>query len=181
MIKKLSRKIYITDDIDNEAFTKFSRKVAALEAAEIGKQHKTKEPVHIELISGGGDTYSALAFFSRMRASPLKFHVTVYGLVASAAVAILAAGDLRIMTEDAWLMVHEDTTDGLEGLSVSEIERAAMQARRLEDQWATLLASVSTTSYDKWVDLHKSERYLNAAQCQVLGIIDVILPSRSKK
>lgn len=171
MLKPLSRKIYITSDIDNEAYTSFSKKLTKLE---LDKKNINK-PVEIELVSGGGETYAALAFYGRIKASLCQVNVTAYGLVASAATAILAAGEVRRMAKSAWVMIHEDSVEGIDGLSVSDIEREAAQARRLENQWSKLLSECTTTEYEDWVKLHKTEKFLTPEQCLKLGLIEEVI------
>lgn len=167
----LSRKIYLIGDIDNESFKSFSRKLARLES------ESRTDTVYIELVSDGGSAYSALAFYDRIELSPCPIHVCAMGLVASAAALVLAAGDVRVMTPSAWLMVHEDTPDPkeFEDRQVHEIETRMKHYRRLETQWANLLARTTTTGDVDWSCYHKEETYLNPQQCLELGIIDKIL------
>lgn len=169
-MQKDLHKIYITGDIDDAAFAKFNKSLSRLE-------HTSKlfQVIKIELISGGGDPYAALAFYDRIRQSKREIHITAYGLVASAAVIILAAGAKRYMAPSSWLMVHEDSMSNDESATVSEIERDAKHFRRLEDQWSALLSSVTPTSIAKWTELHKAETYLTAQECLTLGIIDGIV------
>lgn len=164
-------RIAIIGEINTEAYLKFSD-----ELYEIENELKGKEEfgfVELELSSEGGSAELALAFSARIRTSPIAVYVKVYGLVASAAVLILASGDKRYMTKEAWVMVHEEGLE-LEG-DVSSVEKQAKHYRRLEDQWAYLLASMTTTGIQKWNELHKAETYLNAKQCLELGLIDKVI------
>ena len=162
----LRRKIYITGTIDEAAYLKFSKRLTVLE-------EQDGSPIEIELYSFGGEAYSALAFASRMRNCCCALHVRAHGLVASAAVLILAAGDDRRMAKEAWIMVHEDSGE-LEG-SVTMLENAAVHARKLELQWNSLLANLTGTPASKWQALHEATTYLNAKECLALGLIDRIL------
>lgn len=166
MTKALSRKIYISGEITTEAFTKFSRRLSRLE-------RESSKPIEIELISEGGCAYDALAFAGRMRNSKCELIVKAYGLVASAAVIILAYGDKRYMAREAWLMVHEDSAE-LDG-SVTDIEKAAAHMRRLEDQWANLLTQVTSTSYEVWETAHANTTFYSANECKILGLIDEVI------
>lgn len=169
----------IHGEISTESFTKFSKRLNILEAVEY------EGPVHIELTSEGGAAYDALAFASRIRRSELDITITAVGLVASAAVMLLAAGKKgkRRMAREAWLMVHEDSGsfDSIEG-SVEELEEKAKKfirnvehLRRMEEQWATLLEEFTGTSKDIWAKLHRKETYLSAGECLALGIIDEVV------
>lgn len=162
------RKIHIAGEITDESFILFNRKLDKLEAM-------NKESVQVTLLSGGGDAYTALAFFDRIKASKCHIDVVATGLVASAATLILAAGDRRFMTKSSWVMTHEDQANIESGDSVSKIEKNAAHSRRLEDQWCKILASVTKTPAKKWDILNKAETYLTPQQCLELGLIEEIL------
>ena len=166
---KENRKIYIIGAIDDEAYEKFSRRLTLLE------RRNPRAPVEVELNSGGGEAYTALGFASRMRTSSCPIHVSAHGLIASAAVIILAYGDHRAMSNEAWLMVHEDSGEMVG--NVTEIEKFAIQGRKMELQWAELLAKRSKGKCDSagWAQLHSETTYMTAQECLDAGIIDEVL------
>lgn len=157
--------IQMIGSINEEAFASFSKKLRKYE------RNQSIKEVLIELSSEGGSAYDALAFFDRIRGTRLSVTITATGLVASAAVLVFMAGDKTRMTPSAWLMVHEDTVGGLKNKKVHEIEKEVGHSRRLENQWCELLASVSHVSFEAWVDLHRSETYLNQEECRNLGLL----------
>lgn len=169
MIRKVNAKnrIALIGTIDEVAYAVFSEELREYEKV------KAKE-VFVELSSGGGTAYDALAFYGRIRLSPCNVNILVTGLVASAAVLVLAAGDHRIMTKESWVMVHEDLAHKLTA-RVSELEKTARHLRRLEDQWNTLLADSTTLSSAGWAQLHKTETYLTPADCLRHGLIEEIV------
>lgn len=162
--------IYIAGDITIESFVVFDKQLRKLEKAQ-----GIFKPVHITLISPGGDAQVALAYFDRIVRSTRVVHICASGIVASAAVLILAAGDKRFMTKSSWAMVHEESVEGLDGTSVTSMEKETAHLRRLEIQWATLLAKVTSTTAEDWAILHKDETYLSAKQCKELGLIEEII------
>ena len=170
----MNRRIAIIGEINAEAYLKFSD-----ELYEIENEFKGKEESHyviLELHSEGGNAEIALAFSDRMRTSTMAIYVKAYGLVASAAVLILASGDKRYMAKNAWVMVHEEefNDEDVTG-NLQTVERVVAHYRRLEDQWAYLLANMTSTSIEEWGRLHKAETYLNAKQCLELGLIDKVI------
>ncbi len=169
MIKKLKVKniIQIIGSIDEEAFKSFSEELTAYEKA------GAKE-VTIELSSAGGHAYDALAFYSRIRLSSCDVQIIVYGLVASAAVLVLAAGDRRYMTSEAWVMVHEDSVHKMSA-KVTEIEKFGRHMRVQEDQWNKLLEFSTKLSASGWSQLHKAETYMTAKDCLKHGLIEEII------
>lgn len=134
---------------------------------------KKCEKVIVELSSAGGEDYTSLAFYSRIKQSPCFIHIHAIGLVASAAVLILAAGDKKTMAREGWAMVHESSED-LSG-EVHEIERAAAQLRRMEDQAVRLLELNTHTSAADWMKYHKETTFFNADQCLKLGLVDEVI------
>lgn len=160
------RILYIVDDISMESYAIFSRELAELQSI-------SNETIDIELASHGGDAYAALAYAARIRLSTCDIRITAVGFVASAAVLILAAGDKRFMTEESWVMVHEDAGE-LEG-DVTSLEREAAQMRKLENQWNSLLEKYTKVSAADWATFHKQTTYLTPISCRNLGLIDEIL------
>lgn len=158
--------INIIGEIDAAAFKKFK---VALSKADIN--HNVK----VTLMSDGGDANVALAFFDLIRSSPKVVHITATGLVASAAVLILAAADHRCMTPSAWAMVHEESPDNVDNNNVSSLEKQAAHFRRIENQWSELLRITTKADTKTWAQLHKEETYLNPQQCLELGLIDLVL------
>lgn len=161
-------KLYITGEINDEAYNKFSMELRELELKKVKR-------VDIELISEGGMASSALAFFDRIISSPSSIHITATGLVASAATLILAAGSRRTMTVNAWVMTHEDTATTTKGLMVSDAEREIKHLRRLEVQWNHLLSTVTRCDSEKWAEMNAKTTYLSAKECLKLGLIEEIV------
>lgn len=164
----LTRKVNIIGDIDESTYAKFVEELDGL------NEIQEDDDLTIELSSHGGDAMVALAFHDRIR--QIKGDVTIhgFGIIASAAVIILAAGDRRIMSKNSWAMVHEDTVPTEEDARVSSVERSAATSRRLEKQWNALLAARTSTTAQEWEYLHMNESHLDAKTCLKLGLIDEI-------
>lgn len=161
------RKIYISGEINEETFKEFCQEMDALE--------DTKEDIDIVLNSPGGNALDAIAFACRMRLSPCAITITVFGLAGSAAVMILAAGTLRRMTKESWVMVHEDM-GSYKNIKTTDLEQQAFIARQLENHWCILLQEFTGTSVDIWRDLHKrGDSYLTPQDCLKLGLIQEII------
>lgn len=173
----MNRRIAIIGEINDEAYLKFSDELSEFENECKGKEGESY--VTFELSSEGGSAALALAFSARIRTSPVAIYIKAYGLIASAAVLILASGDKRYMTKEAWVMVHEeqfvDDDHGSLSGSLEAVEKITKHYRRLEDQWSYLLASMTTATIEEWTKLHKAETYLNAKQCLELGLIDKVI------
>lgn len=165
-------KIYITGDINEEAYLKFSKEFRKRVMSKGAKDR----PIYIEINSGGGSAIDALAIAGKIRHFVNKDYniITVgCGCIYSAAVVILAAGGTRCMFKEAWVMVHEDS-DKIKG-KVSSLEKQAKHLRRLEDQWSKVMEELTNTSAEQWSRLHKEETYLDAEECLGLGLVDELL------
>lgn len=160
------RKIYLVGDISYKNYAKFTEEMANLEV-------ESSEDITIELTSEGGDAYASLAFVSRIRLSPCRIRILGVGYVASAAVLILACGDKKAMTEESWLMVHEEfgAVDG--NVALKEIE--IRQCRRMEEQADKALSHYSKTEASVWKRMHKETTYLTANECLGMGLIDEVI------
>jgi ATP-dependent Clp protease protease subunit len=162
------RRILLVGEINEELYRSFSSKLRQLEIEDVDA------PITLELNSEGGIALVALAITGRMRESPCLIEVVVHGAAQSAASLILASGDIRKMSSEAWAMVHEDR-GSMEDGTIEEMEKRALHYRRLENQWAELMAERTNTSFKAWVRLHKDETYLTAKQCLELGMIDEVI------
>jgi ATP-dependent protease ClpP protease subunit len=162
------KKLTIIGEIDHDLYATFVAEMNELESLKA-------QTIEIELTSDGGDALVALAFYDKILQTKHKTIIVARGLVASAAVIILAAGDTRKMASSAWVMVHEDNPVFNEGAKVTEIEKEAKHARRLEDQWNSLMAEQTDIPAERWAMLHKNETYLTAAECLSLGLIEEII------
>jgi ATP-dependent Clp protease protease subunit len=143
----------------------------AVTEAQLSGQSKPCMEVH--LCSGGGDANVALAIYGMMRVSPVEFTVIAMGDVASAAIMILAGGDVRKALKETWFMVHEEQGE-ING-SVAELEKEAERLRRAETFWADLLAAKTKASAQYWATIHTETTYLDAAEAFELGLIEEIL------
>lgn len=160
--------IRIIGVIDEDAYREFSERLDALEASDLG------ESVRVAITSSGGSAYIALAFASRIRLSPLRITTTAVGFVASAATLILAAGAIRYITKESWVMVHEDSAE-ITG-TVTEAEKEIKHSRALEVQWNQLLEQYTGTPAKVWESIHSSgDTYLSPEECLELGLVNEIV------
>jgi ATP-dependent Clp protease protease subunit len=160
-------KLNLIGDVNQDLYERF---VLCLDSIE-----KKADKVYIDLCSDGGEAFTALAFYDRIKKCPAEVVITAYGLVASAAVLILAAGDTRRMMKHAWVMVHEDEVVINEGVRVRQAEKELLMYRRLETQWNDILRQATGTPSDVWAKLHQVETYMDAEECKRLNLIQEIV------
>jgi ATP-dependent protease ClpP protease subunit len=134
--------------VDEEMLRYFVKAVAFLEKREV-------KEIPVYLHSEGGSAIIGIAKCS------------------SAATIILATADRRLITEETWVMVHEDS--GKISGDISTMEREAEQKRRLENQWNNILAHFTGTSAKDWAALNKETTYFSAQDCLTYGLVDEIV------
>lgn len=161
-----TKRIFLIGDIDSELYENFTKELREFERTNVDK-------VIVELTSEGGDPYSSLAFYSRIRESSCNIHIVARGYVASAAVLVLAAGDYRAMSKETWVMVHEETEEI--SLEVHKAEAAVLQMRNMENQADRLLAARSDLTAEEWKRYHRDTTYFTADECLGIGLIDEVL------
>jgi ATP-dependent Clp protease protease subunit len=164
--------IQIIGDIDAAAFAKFDEELTPLER-EFGGQRNASAAIILN--SDGGDATIGLAFFDRIKASPLSIIITAYGEVNSAATLVFAAGDKRIMTPNSSLYFHEEAVEDISGMSLSEANAHLKRLSEVDQQYNRLIASVSKKGVDFWDYLCVNETYLSPQEALEAGICDEIL------
>ena len=124
--------------------------------------------------SEGGSVYDALMLYDYIRTRKYNVHTIGMGLIASAAVPILACGDTRSITEEAWVMLHEGSTK-LGRVTASEMQKQIVQERKLEHQYCRLLARHSKANIEEWATICKEETYLTGKETYQLGLVDQVI------
>lgn len=128
--------------------------------------------IRVRINSRGGCTFTALAMYDALRqaaAGGVTVETEVVGLAASAASLLLMAGDVRIMSENSELMVHEMSSriwgtleEMREGLAV------------LEKAWGRMVAIYCERAglqEDTFREAHKKDVYYTAAEALAAGFI----------
>lgn len=165
------RKLYITNDIDVDMYLALSREFNKADNDNVTE-------ILLVINSHGGDAYAALAIYDLIRCytlSGVKFTTLGTGFVASAATLILAAGHKRQITENTWVMVHEDISGVGKNDRVSLAERRISHSRALETQWNTILAGMTKLTAQQWADINQPETYLTPQECLKYGLVDEVI------
>lgn len=161
-----TRTIFLTGEINAETYTQVQLALSFLQLS--------PEPITIQLNSGGGSVFNAIGIVGLMRASPNSICVDAFGLVASAATLILAAGDIRRMSEFCWGMVHCAQYGA--GGRHPEVKAAAAQGEREEKQWATWMEKFSKMPAKFWLGAGlNTDLWLTPSECKKYGIIDKVI------
>lgn len=160
------RVICLTNDVDTNSFE-------VLDAAMTEMERNSKRNIVIKINSMGGNVYDALGIVGRIRKSPCKIIVEGYGAIMSAAIVILACGDIRRISKYAWLMHHESQYE-VEGRH--SVVQAEVQQKQLEESmWADTMTKFSKKSKKFWLEYGKGiDFHFSPKEAMKFGIIDEI-------
>jgi ATP-dependent Clp protease, protease subunit len=128
--------------------------------------------ITLRINSGGGIATEGAAIYSALRMHKGNVAVLVEGIAASAASLIAMAGDTITMAPGAVMMIHDPAgfTMGDAAAHMKAIE--ALNA--LGDAYASIYAERTGKPVEEMRDLMRSERWMTAAEAQVLGFADAI-------
>ena len=164
-----NRIIYFNDDVEQDSVDRVIKAVNFFE--------KEKDPIQIKICSYGGSVDQMFALYDKIVSSENKIITVGTGCICSAAVLLLACGNERFVTENAWLMSHNAETVGIGSPATLMSQAKAFQA--MEDTTWALLEKHSRWTAKKWKESaeKKGEVWLTPKQMLTCGIIDGILPN----
>jgi ATP-dependent protease ClpP protease subunit len=134
------------------------------------------EDVTVFLNSPGGDAFSGLAlanFILKFRDRGLIINIEASGIVASAAVPILAAGSHREALPGTIFMVHEAALWKWPGReTASDIRSQNELMTILRNEYLGILADHTKTPFKKWEEMEGRTTWFNVERAKELGLID---------
>ena len=135
--------------------------------------------VSLIIFSGGGDLFSGLALadiIEQARKRGFKFTAIAYGMIASAAVPVLAVCDRRITAPDTIFMVHESSIykDRVVRENTSEIVSQGELLVMARERYNGKLAIYSHLKIEDWLNLESKTTYFTAEKAQQWGLVDAI-------
>ena len=133
-------------------------------------------PIEIVINSGGGSVFAGLALFDyiqMIRGAGCPVKTTAVGMAASMAGILLQAGSTRVMSEHAYLMIHEASTATWGKLS--ELRDEVELIDKLEERMLLILAERSTLSVKQIkARCARKDYWLDAREALKLGFVDEV-------
>lgn len=133
-----------------------------------------EKPICMNILSPGGDVIAGLAlvdYIKSLNDSNLPVTTVAIGMAASMGAVLLQAGATRLITPNAFLMVHEVSVEI--GGKMSEIIDETKFATRMQDRLLDLLAERATiarsTIKRKW---KRTDWWMDADEAISLGFAD---------
>ncbi|MEZ0468495.1 head maturation protease, ClpP-related [Phaeobacter sp. SYSU ZJ3003] len=128
--------------------------------------------IDLRLNSPGGSVFDAVAIYNALKRHAGDITVWIDGIAASAASYIAMAGDIIVMPENAFLMIHDPS-----GLVMGTAEDMRSTAEALDKVKGSLIqgyAAKSGKTDEEIAALMAAETWLDAKDAQDLGFIDRI-------
>ena len=136
----------------------------------IKDRQTTNTDITIELNSLGGDWYSGVGIFDRIKSCEFPVTVRVAGAAMSMASVILQAADKRLITPGSTVMVH-DGSEVLEG-SPENVMIWAKHSQDICNYMYKIYAEASGKTITYWKRKCKKDSILDAEQAIALGLAD---------
>jgi len=133
---------------------------------------KSANEIQVNIHSGGGDLFEAMAIYNRLKASTAKVHVKIDGIAASAASLIAMAGDTIEMPENAWLMIHQPWSMAVG--NASDMREQADFLDRNTEMLVDVYAGRSGKDRDDVREWVMDETWFNGPEALAAGLVDNI-------
>lgn len=157
------RLIRLSDTVDKESATRFHDGLDVLASS--------PDPIFIRLNSPGGSVVDGMAIFDAV--SNLSNHVTitVFGEAQSMGAIILQAADLRLMSPNATLMLHDGTATANDA-HVRDFQRFSEWNTAIREKWHEIFAARTSKTKAYWRRKLAHDCYYTADQALKEGLID---------
>lgn len=180
-IQEPSRQILISDGIDNVLAKDIMEQIIAINDLDDARSevydatgqpiyNRAEHPIEIFINSGGGSVTDGFAIISAMEMCNTPIVTYATGLVASMALAIFVAGDIRIAHRHARLMYHS-LAYGMLG-HIKDHEQQIEEADVLQRMYNSLMLERTDFPKEKMDEVrnHKYDYYFSAKEAKRLGV-----------
>ena len=147
-------------------------------AAALRRLEADHDSVTVRVNSPGGMVFEGAAIYSALQSSPLKVHVQVDGLAASAAAILSMAADKVTMTAMSMMMIHEAW--GVAIGDEAEMRASAELLRKLNGQQADVFAARSQKPREEVLELLAAETWMTADEAIEQGFADAKIAPKTK-
>lgn len=137
------------------------------------------KPIWLYINSPGGVVYDGMSIIDTMRSIKSPVFTVCCGMAMSMGAAILSCGDVRFITENSTVMLHE-VSSGTKG-KVATMKEDLEEGLRLNDLLEKLIsANCGKTQEEYHAATYKLDLYLDATKAIEFGIVDRVLPKTIK-
>lgn len=162
-----TRTIYLVGEVDNNMLHRF---VAAFEVLD-----STSGPIRILLSTPGGSEPDGYAIYDMLKLARNAVVIEGYGAVQSIGSLILQAADLRLLSPECRVMVHNGSVEFGQALNTDTLVAIGKEVERNNKRYIDALSVKSSLSVSKIKELVDEETYMSAAEAVQYGFADGIL------
>jgi len=172
----VSRVIYLTEEINEHTINHIVKAIRYLSMLD------AEAPINLHICSPGGDVGEMFHLYDVMRRTPCPIWTFGYGIVASAAVPILAAGDKRFGNVSTKIMIHQASQWGGDAYSNEQVSMALATQEMQREMFKILERHTKkTASFLEKVSVDRGQVWIGATKAKEWGIVDEILSPVTKK
>ena len=137
----------------------------------------SNEPITLRFSSPGGSVFAGLGLYDAVLGLREKYKIKVrsvtLGMAASMAAILLQCGDVRVISPNAYFLVHEVSSNAIG--KVSEMEDETKFAQKINNRLFDILAARAKVSR-RTIATHAKRRdwWLDAEECLKFGFADEI-------
>lgn len=166
------RRIVLTGAVSDQMSDYFINSLTVLEYTDVST------PINVYINSPGGGVDSALAILDAMTTCSCPVRTVGIGMVASAAVILLAAGEKgnRVIAPNCRVMIHQAST--MIGGHTAELQNEIEEVHRIQDIYNEILSKYTGKSIKQIEKDMQLDYYMGAEEAIKYGIVDRILPVR---
>jgi ATP-dependent Clp protease protease subunit len=141
----------------------------------------TEGPIELWINSPGGYMVEMFGLYDIITTRQNKIVTIGFGEIASAAGLILACGDERKVTENAFFMAHESASEVMGPKSL--VDAKMVQWERENNQWAILMSRHTKHTKAWWIKSwkEKKEMWLNSKEMLRHGLVDSVIPRSTQR
>lgn len=174
-VKIIGNEILFYGDIDRENALDFVEKFKKLEIDLLKKMAELVgyDPlIRVHIMSEGGDVYAGLNMMNVLERSRVKVVTIAQGACCSAATFVLLGGKERRMGKNAYLLIHQISTE-MWG-SFNDLKHELKSTDKLMKMLKDMYLSKTKIPEAKFKSLMKKDIYLPPDKCLKYGIVSEI-------
>ena len=139
--------------------------------------NESNDPIYLYINSPGGSVSAGLTIIDNMKLVKSPIYTVCYGLAASMAALIFAAGEKghRYILPHGEVMIHQPWRQIQAAFNQSDFEREGNRFKRLRETLEKILADASGRSLKEMHDACEHDNFLTAEEAIEMGLADIIL------
>jgi ATP-dependent Clp protease, protease subunit len=168
-----SRRLFLSDAIDNESANQIIKKIWYLELSQPGK------PILLVINSPGGSVDSGFAVWDQLKMITSPVTTLVTGLAASmgSVLSLVAPPGRRFATENARIMIHQPLIGGVIRGQATDLEIHAKEILKTRQMLVSLYVEATGRSPEEIELAIERDNWMSAAEAKKFGLLDGIVTS----